>query len=149
MHSLKSGLTLGSLPGLSRRNRWIAGLIAVVLLSMLGTARSLTPSPNGMGTHRQLGLPPCSMVVWMGARCPSCGMTTSWAHFTRGSWVQSVRANAAGFLLAVVSAACSIAAIFTVISGQAPSYRWQWGLCLALISIFVIAMVEWGVRLLS
>src|SRR5947209_2100708 len=46
-----------------------------VLIGLLATAACLTPSPRGMGTHQQLGLPPCTVVQWFGVRCPSCGMT--------------------------------------------------------------------------
>ena len=32
-----------------------------------------------MGTHQQLGLPPCNFVTLTGYPCPACGMTTSFA----------------------------------------------------------------------
>src|SRR5690242_10680262 len=51
-----------------------------VLAVMLATAWRLTPSPRGLGTHQQLGLAPCTVEQWFGMRCPSCGMTTAWAH---------------------------------------------------------------------
>jgi hypothetical protein len=39
-----------------------------------------------------------------GVPCPSCGMTTSFAHFVRGEWPSAVRANAAAFVLACLCA---------------------------------------------
>lgn len=72
-----------------------------VLVSLLITAACLPPSANGMGTHQQLGLPPCSMVMFFDMRCPACGMTTSWAHLMRGQIVQSAHANTGGLMLAL------------------------------------------------
>src|SRR5438045_783023 len=71
-----------------------------VLIGLLGTAACLTPSPRGVGTHQQLGLPACTVVQWFGIRCPSCGMTTSWAHMMRGHVLAALRANCGGAILA-------------------------------------------------
>jgi hypothetical protein len=82
------------------------GLFAVVgtgLLAMLATAAWLDPDPRGIGTHQQLGLPPCTFQRMFGKPCPSCGMTTSWAHFVRGQFLQSFDANLGGTLLALLA----------------------------------------------
>ncbi|MCA9610613.1 MAG: hypothetical protein KC619_33690, partial [Myxococcales bacterium] len=39
-------------------------------LAVLVTAAMLTPSPEGHGTHTQLGLPPCGFLVYTGYPCP-------------------------------------------------------------------------------
>lgn len=83
--------------------RWFMGIGGGVLAGLLVTAAWLTPSTRGMGTHQQLGLPPCTLVALYAIRCPSCGMTTSWSHLMRGNVFGSVRANAAGFLLGVLA----------------------------------------------
>jgi hypothetical protein len=44
------------------------------LIALLATARWLTPDARGLGTHEQLGLPPCGFYLWYGLPCPSCGM---------------------------------------------------------------------------
>jgi hypothetical protein len=75
-------------------------LAALGLIGVLGTARWLEPDPRGYGTHTQLGLAPCAFSLVTGRRCPSCGMTTSFAWFARGRLDRSWRANPAGSLLA-------------------------------------------------
>jgi hypothetical protein len=65
-------------------------------------AYRLEPDPRGFGTHQKLGLPPCTIRVLFGVRCPSCGMTTSFANFTKGQWYDAARANVAGLLLSIV-----------------------------------------------
>lgn len=77
---------------------------SLVLLGGFSLASALDPDPRGYGTHRELGLPPCTFQDVYGTRCPSCGMTTSFAHFVRGEFLQAAQANAAGVLLAAVCA---------------------------------------------
>lgn len=78
--------------------------MALVLLSVFIVALLLNPDPRGYGTHQQLGLPPCTFQFLFGRPCPGCGMTTCFAHFVRGQFLQAVHANPAGAVLAVVCA---------------------------------------------
>lgn len=88
---------------LSLRARAVAGAMGGVMLTLLIVAAWLTPNELGLGTHTQLGLTECFVVVQWGVRCPSCGMTTAWARLLDGDLVGSVAANAAGFLLALLA----------------------------------------------
>lgn len=74
-------------------------LAGLALLAILATARWLTPNPRGLGTHEQLGLPPCGFYLWYGLPCPSCGMTTSWAWLARGELEAACRQHFGGALL--------------------------------------------------
>src|SRR3954470_7985132 len=85
---------------LSRSTRWAMVLGAIGLAAVLGVARRLEPDPRGYGTHTQLGLYPCMFAQVTGSRCPSCGMTTSFAWFVRGRFDRPWQAHAAGSLLA-------------------------------------------------
>lgn len=64
----------------SIQDRLVGAVLALPTGTVLGLAVSLTPDPSGMGTHRQLGLGGCSMLVSTGVPCPMCGMTTTFAH---------------------------------------------------------------------
>ena len=82
----------------------LSALSALVLM----TAFALTPSPDGHGTHTQLGLPPCGFFVITGLPCPGCGLTTSFAHLARLNLLGAVRANIWGvpLFVGVVLSAC-------------------------------------------
>ncbi len=111
-------------------------------------ATRLEPDPAGFGTHRQLGLPPCTVREVFGVPCPSCGMTTSFSHFVRGQWIRAAQANAAGFLLAVLCAAQIPWAMKLCLTGR---FRSRYSLseiflaCLAAVTL--VAMIQWGIRL--
>jgi hypothetical protein len=62
----------------------------------------LTPSPEGHGTHTQLGLPPCPCVMIFGRPCPGCGLTTSFTALLHGQFRAAFRAHPLGpFLYAI------------------------------------------------
>lgn len=64
--------------------RWASAMVALPAWTVVGIARWLTPSPDGFGTHTQLGLGGCTMLTVTGWPCPMCGMTTTFslmAHF--------------------------------------------------------------------
>lgn len=85
--------------------RLVAALFAVAVLGVIGIARWLTPDPRGLGTHEQLGLPPCVSERFLGFPCPLCGMTTSFslmAHARPGDAFYAQPAGAAAFLVALV-----------------------------------------------
>jgi hypothetical protein len=129
-------------------DRAVLALAGSLLLAMLVTAAWLTPSPRGIGTHQQLGLPPCTVVQWFGFRCPSCGMTTSWAYLLRGHVVPALRANAGGALLALSAAACAPWLLVSGLRGRWLIGRPREGLILAVgLLIVVVTLTQWTLRL--
>lgn len=72
---------------------------------VLWLAASLTPDPDGHGTHTQLGLPPCGWVAAFGKPCFSCGMTTAFACAAEGDYSHSFNIHPFGAALAILAAA--------------------------------------------
>lgn len=83
------------------RERVVAGVLGLVLLGMLCVGAALSPSPAGHGTHEQLGLPACGFYVSTGQPCPTCGMTTAFAHAAHAEPVQSLLTQPMGAILAL------------------------------------------------
>lgn len=134
-------------PRLSVVVRLFAGALGGGLSVLLGVSLWLTPSAEGLGTHRQLGLPPCTIVQFYGVRCPACGMTTSWAHLVRGQLPSACRANTGGVLLGVL-ALCGAPWLV----GSACLGRW-WGwtptdraLLVGSLVAFGVILTDWLVR---
>lgn len=126
---------------LDRKERAGLALVTAGLLCGLGIAAWLSPDPSGHGTHRQLGLPPCSSVIAFGIKCPACGMTTSWALMIEGRITEALVANVGGSLLFVVAFVSIPWLLWTVWTGKR-HLRDQWrmfvlgGSCGAMIIAF-------------
>ena len=99
-----SASTNQSLDAYTSRDR--AQYIALSCVSgvVLTIARVVSPSPNGFGTHQQLGLPPCFFHKLTGIPCPTCGMTTSFAHTIRLHFYEAFITQPFGMLACVLMA---------------------------------------------
>lgn len=128
--------------------RLLALFVAAAPLTALTVASQLRPDTRGLGTHQQLGLPPCSMRMMWGMRCPGCGMTTSWAYFTQGQWQASASTNIAGFMLAWYAIGVAAIAAKSVFSRKMPSLRTQQIATLTGFGIGIVAVINWACRLL-
>ncbi|MFM2014026.1 MAG: hypothetical protein RLZZ396_2810 [Planctomycetota bacterium] len=112
---------------LDRKERTGLALLTAMLLCGLGIAAWLSPDPSGHGTHRQLGLPPCSSVLALGIKCPACGMTTSWALMIEGRIAEALVANVGGSLLFLV-AFVSIPWLLWILWSGKRRLKDQWGM---------------------
>lgn len=93
--------------------------------AVLGVAIYLKPDPSGMGTHEKLGLQPCGMVVMTGYPCPTCGMTTAFAHTVRGQVLSAIHAQPTGFILAVITILTAAGSLFALVVGRPPRVPWH------------------------
>lgn len=100
------------------RQRVLASLIAVGLLSGLVLASTLTPSHSGFGTHTQLGLPACGWLISTGYPCPTCGFTTAFAFAAQGEFGAAWRAQPAALLAAVLAASGFWLAVHVAVFGS-------------------------------
>jgi len=122
---------------------------ALVLLSLLVTAGTMTPDGRGLGTHQQLGLPPCAFHVIFQRPCPACGMTTSWAWLLRGEVGRALAANAGGMLLAGLSMVGAAWLLISALRG-----RWfggrpsEWALASIVGMVGLVTAGQWIWRLL-
>jgi hypothetical protein len=92
-------------------------------------------------THTQLGLPPCQFKTVTGVACPSCGMTSSFALLMHGDLVNSLRANFAGTLLALIGLAFLPWSVLSMVRGRWLGTRDVEGLILRLVIVFVTVML--------
>lgn len=119
-----------------------------VLLGALSLAAMLAPNPHGLGTHQRLGFPPCTFLMVFHKPCPTCGMTTAWAHLGKGNATAAVRANLTGSLLWLLAVLAAIWLLATAIGGRwfavAPNRN---AAAWISTSLLVIMFVEWAVRL--
>jgi len=100
-----------------------------------------------LGTHQGLGLPPCSFRTSFGFPCPSCGMTTSWAHTMRGQLFQAMEANIGGTLLAIASLVYGPYMLLSGIRGRWVFARFNevYAAVIA-VTILAITLVSWCIR---
>ncbi len=85
-------------------DRFLCVFFGTASVAILVTACSLTPDPRGVGTHEQLGLPPCAFLQDHRMPCISCGMTTAFAAAAHGDLPAAFRANPFGIVLFVLAA---------------------------------------------
>lgn len=130
--------------------RWLLVAWSLFLLGGFLLAARLEPDPRGFGTHQRLGLPPCTFRMLCDIPCPSCGMTTSFSHLTRGHLVQAIEANAGGALLALVCAAqvpwCWLSACRGRLVGV--SHPTKTLLAIVLV-VTVVSLVNWGYQIFA
>ena len=131
-----------------RRVRWTLSAAGLSLWGLLAVAAMLQPDPSGLGTHRQLGLPPCTFSLLFGVRCPTCGMTTAWSNVMHGRATAALQANVCGVLLALATFGGGGWCLATAARG-----RWSFGApsetsvaCLALV-VLALILLEWSLRL--
>ena len=98
--------------------RLVGAGVAVGAAAVLGLAAWLDPSPEGLGTHSQLNLPPCGWILTMDLPCPTCGMTTAFAHAADGNLVASFVTQPMGAVLAVATAIALLLGTYTVATGS-------------------------------
>lgn len=130
-------------------------LVATGMGLVLAVARWLHPydgngRPLRLGTHEQLGLPPCAFYRATGIPCPTCGLTTSFSLCLHGDWRAAWRANNVGPILVV---AFILGGFWFLLAGLT-GYRlrlptWHALSTLAAWSLLCLVLGSWLVRLIN
>ena len=94
--------------------RVYAAMIFLGCAGLLGVAVWLRPDPRGHGTHQQLGMAPCGMML-LGLPCPTCGMTTAFAHTVRGHFLQAAWAQPTGLVLCLLTIVTSFVSLRSLV----------------------------------
>jgi hypothetical protein len=127
---------------------------ALLLATVFVIATQVRPyaddgTPLRQASHTSIGLPACNFQTWTGMPCPSCGMTTSFAHLVRGNVWYSLRANWVGTGLALF---CAALIPWSLASAARGRYYWIRSLeapLAILVGVFTVTMlVRWGAVLL-
>jgi hypothetical protein len=122
---------------------------AASLVGLLGLAKTLKPDPRGFGTHTQLGLRPCVFATLTRRPCPTCGMTTAFAWYTRGRIDRAWQANPAGCLFALLTVPVILWLVASAVENQPVGFtsltKPLMGL---LVAAVVLGLTSWLIRLI-
>lgn len=122
----------GAMTAPDRRQRWRSRVPALGVVAVCGPplvlAALLEADPAGLGTHRQLGLPPCGFHHTMGIPCVTCGYTTAFAHAADGRLLTAARVQPGGALFALAASAGLVLGVYGLLTAAplAPLGRWLW-----------------------
>lgn len=117
-------------------------------MTLLGVAAWLSPDRSGMGTHTQLGRPPCTWPMLLGYPCPTCGMTTAFAHTVRGELPAAFRAQPAGLVLAMGTIVAAVVSLGVLMTGRVWAVNWyrvspSW----VPLGLVLLILAGWGYKL--
>ncbi|MEO1511371.1 MAG: DUF2752 domain-containing protein [Planctomycetota bacterium] len=120
-------------------------MIAVGCLALLIVSAGLSPSDAGHGTHTRLGLPACGWAVAFDAPCPTCGMTTAFAHAATADGWASLSAQPAGAAMAVLTAAGLFGGLHGALGGARVEGVFAWMVTKpALVTASAVVLVAWA-----
>lgn len=122
-------------------------VVSLVILAGFAGASRLVPDPSGLGTHRQLGLAECPTLARSGRPCPTCGMTTAFAHLADGSLAKAWSVQPTAVFIALLAAGAAIWAAASAWRGRSIGFTsgdaaLAWWAC----GSFFIAMTSWAIR---
>ena len=132
------------------RDRAIWATLLLLSAALLVVASSLEPAGAGVGTHTQLGMHPCATLAATGFPCPTCGMTTAFAHAADGRLLAAFATQPAGAVLALLTAMATLVSGYATFAGVAflPVARRVWTPRL-IVALGLILIAAWVYKILS
>ncbi len=129
--------------------RVTALLLGLGAIGLLVVAAWLTPSQDGVGTHKQLGLPQCGWILATDLTCPTCGMTTAFSHTVRGDVIAAIKTQPFGMLLAVFVSIFAFVSLSIAFTGKPKTAFWyNWMTTKTLFIIAGLAVCAWVYKIL-
>jgi len=130
------------------RARLISLLCFIGCAAVLVLAAWLEPDPSGLGSHEQLGFAPCTMFALTGYPCPTCGMSTAFAHTMRGQVGAAFHAQPAGFVLALATIVAAAVSLGVVLTGRVWALNWyRVSPARLVVGVMLLVAVGWGYKL--
>jgi len=125
-------------------------LVGIGALIILSIAAWLSPSADGLGTHKQLGLPQCGWIVAADLPCPTCGMTTAFSYTVRGNFLSAFKTQPFGMFLALCVAITGILGFTIALTGRPKTAFWyRWMTTKSLFIIAGLATFAWVYKILA
>ncbi|MDP6602086.1 MAG: DUF2752 domain-containing protein, partial [Phycisphaerales bacterium] len=129
--------------------RGSALLVAAGAIAVLLAAFWMRPAVEGVGTHRQIGLPSCGWIAAADVPCPTCGMTTAFSHTVRGELPSAFVAQPFGLILAFATIAIAVFAIIIAITGRPLHHAlYRWYTTRVFVVLCGVAVLAWGCKIL-
>lgn len=125
------------------RVRGLSLLVFAVCVAVLAAAAWMTPDRSGFGTHRQLLPATCTAIMLFGYPCPSCGMTTAFAHAVRGELLAAFQAQPAGMVLALLTMIVAGVSLNVLLTAKVWKLNW-YRVPPAMVPVAVVALVVCG-----
>ena len=134
------------------KNRVLPTGVALACLAMLTAAARTSPDGRGHGTHEQLGMPPCAWPGMFDMPCPTCGMTTAFAHTANLDLGRAFVTQPMGAVLALVCAVAFWVALHSALTGSRAlgaagsmlSGKGTWVAIIGLLAAWGYKVVTWG-----
>ena len=120
-------------------------LIVLMLSAVLVIAGYVVPDESGIGSHRQLSMSACGFYERTGYPCPTCGMTTAFAHVVRGQLLKAFWVQPAGTLAALACIAGVFGAGYLTITGKRlDRYLLEINWMMVIVVMVGIVLAAWG-----
>lgn len=115
----------------------ISTIILIVVLSLF-----LQPEEGGYRTHESLGLPSCLTArIFNIDKCPSCGLTTSFALISKGRFQEARKIHPWG----LPAFSMMIILLFTALLSLITKNIWPWLITGSLLFLFIVSfLIYWS-----
>lgn len=99
-------------------DRLVGAAIGLPSLAVILIGAWLEPSPAGYGTHVQLGLGGCTMMILTGWPCPMCGMTTTFSLMSHFRVLDALVNQPFGVVLYSITVAMAVIGLVDLVAGR-------------------------------